>query len=90
MRIAPKIELTDTERAALLKWSRGRSTASRLVLRAKIVLAAAEGLMNQTIAAKVGTSVERRLGAPESLDRAALGRHRTGRSATGPQDLDFR
>ena len=56
MRIAPKIELTDTERAALLKWSRGRSTASRLVLRAKIVLAAAEGLMNQTIAAKVGTS----------------------------------
>lgn len=56
MRIAPKIELTDTERAALLKWSRGRSTPSRLVLRAKIVLAAAEGLMNQTIAAKVGTS----------------------------------
>ena len=51
MRIAKVITLTDEERATLQKWSRGRSTPSRLVLRAKIVLAAAQGERNDQIAA---------------------------------------
>ena len=37
------IVLTDVEQAALVKRSRGRSTPEQLVLRNKIVLAAAEG-----------------------------------------------
>jgi transposase len=55
MRVAPKIELTAEERKTLLAWSRGRSTPARLVLRAKIVLAAAEGKLNQEIAADLRT-----------------------------------
>jgi len=50
MRRAPVIELLDEERKTLEGWSRGRSTPMRLVLRAKIVLAAAEGLRNEEIA----------------------------------------
>jgi transposase len=54
MRVAKAIILTDGERATLTKWSRGRSTPVRLVVRAKIVLAAAEGYENQVIAAQLG------------------------------------
>jgi transposase len=56
MKTAPVIVLTDAERKTLETWSRGRSTPARLVLRAKIVLAAAEGKMNETIAAELETS----------------------------------
>ena len=51
MRISPQINLTDEERKVLQTWSRGRSTPTRLVVRAKIVLAAADGKQNQEIAA---------------------------------------
>jgi transposase len=54
MRIAKAIVLTDEERVALTKWSRGRSTPARLVLRAKIVLAAADGRENKDISAELG------------------------------------
>jgi transposase/DNA-binding CsgD family transcriptional regulator len=50
MRVAKPIVLTDEERTMLTKWSRGRSTPTRVVLRAKIVLAAAEGKRNDEIA----------------------------------------
>ena len=53
MRIAKVITLTDEERVALTKWSRGRSTPARLVLRAKIVLAAASGRRSDEIAAEL-------------------------------------
>jgi transposase len=56
MRIAPTIALSNEERKTLTKWSHGRSTPARLVLRAKIVLAAAEGKMNEAIAAELNTS----------------------------------
>jgi transposase len=49
MRVAKPIELTDDERTVLLQWARGRNTPARLVLRAKIVLAAAEGKENNVI-----------------------------------------
>jgi len=50
MRVAPAISLTMEDRKTLTKWSRGRCTPARLVQRAKIILAAAEGLENQEIA----------------------------------------
>ena len=56
MKIAPAIVLSEGERRTLTKWSHGRSTPARLVLRAKIILAAAEGKTNETIAAELGTS----------------------------------
>lgn len=55
MRMAQQIELTDEDRKQLTKWSRGRSTPQRLVLRAKIVLLAADGMLNQDIAQNLGT-----------------------------------
>jgi transposase len=56
MKTAPIIVLSDDERKTLASWSRGRSTPARLVLRAKIVLAAAEGKTNEIIAAELHTS----------------------------------
>ena len=55
VRIAQSIMLTDEERDILTRWSRGRSTPTRLVLRAKIVLLATSGLQNKQIAPQVGT-----------------------------------
>jgi len=54
MRVAKEIVLTDTDRQTLTKWSRGRSTPARLVLRAKIVLAAADRKENKVIARELG------------------------------------
>ncbi len=48
------IELTEDERSELLRWSRRRKTAQALALRARIVLAAADGLTNADIARKLG------------------------------------
>jgi DNA-binding NarL/FixJ family response regulator len=53
-RTARIITLTEEERTWLEAWS--RLPTSRLSLRARIVLAAAEGLMNQEIAARLGAS----------------------------------
>jgi transposase len=50
MRVAQTIQLSAEERQALVRYSRGRSTPARVVLRAKIVLAAAAGEENQAIA----------------------------------------
>jgi transposase len=54
MRVAVAITLSDTERKALEKWSRGRSTPARLVKRAQVVLLAASGWLNHEIAEEVG------------------------------------
>lgn len=43
MRVAAAMVLTDEEHTALMKKALGRSTEARLVLRAKIVLAGADG-----------------------------------------------
>ena len=50
MRIAVSITLTDEERTNLTRGGRGRRTESRLVLRAKIILAAADKKQNKQIA----------------------------------------
>lgn len=54
MRRAIPIVLTDDERAALTNWARSRTAPARLVTRARIVLAAADGAENQDIAADLG------------------------------------
>lgn len=54
MRVAKDVMLSDEERSLLSRWSRGRSTPARLVLRAKIVLGAAEGMRNDAIAQELG------------------------------------
>jgi transposase len=50
MRVAPPIHLTPEQAAQLESWARGRRTEARLVVRAKIVLLAAEGKQNKEIA----------------------------------------
>ena len=54
MRVAPKIILTDEDRQLLRRWAKGRSTPARRVLRARIVLAAADGKQNKVIAQELG------------------------------------
>jgi transposase len=54
MRVARVVAVTNEERATLLKWSRGRSTPARLVQRAQIILAAADGKRNDEIAGDLG------------------------------------
>lgn len=56
MKTAAKIELTSEERRTLERWARGRSTPARLVLRAGIVLRAADGAQNKDIAVDLKTS----------------------------------
>ena len=51
------IELTDLERAQLEAWARRRLSAQALALRSRIVLAAAEGLNNTEIAARLDLAV---------------------------------
>ena len=54
MRVAPAIELSDDDKRALTRWSRGKRTEARLVVRAKIVLLAAAGARNIEIAERLG------------------------------------
>jgi transposase len=52
----PKAELvlTEAERAQLIRWARRAKTAQYLALRARIVLACADGRMNKQVAADLG------------------------------------
>lgn len=56
MRIAGSIIVSDSDRPVLERWARGRSTPARLVLRAKIVLLAAEGKQNKQIGEELGVN----------------------------------
>src|SRR5215208_5894691 len=53
MRRACQITLSEADRTTLERWSRGRSTQARLVIRARVVLAAADGKQNKDIAAEL-------------------------------------
>jgi transposase len=55
--VAAVVVLSDDERAALVAWSRRTKSANGLATRARIVLAAADGLGNTAIAAKLGIAV---------------------------------
>ena len=85
-RRAPVIELTSEERSTLETMSRSPSAAQRDVLRARIVLLAAEGQRNQQIQQRLEVSKPvvvkwRRRFAAERLaglvDQAGRGRKRT-------------
>jgi transposase len=52
--VAVEIVLTEEERAQLEAWERRRTSAQALAERARIVLAAAEGLKNAEVAARLG------------------------------------
>ena len=92
MRIAPTVVISDADRPTLEKWSRGRTTPARLVLRAKIVLLAAAGRLNKEIAAELKTGMKtvcqwrRRFIAlgPTGLEKDAP---RGGRPAAGSKGL---
>src|SRR5438128_4904608 len=53
MKSALRIVLDDQQRSVLERWARGRRTPVRLMQRSRIVLLAAEGKMNKTIAAEL-------------------------------------
>lgn len=55
-RVAPVLDLTDGERQVLQEIVRQRTAPQQLVLRAKIILAAGEGLPNCEIRSKLGLS----------------------------------
>ena len=59
MRIAPIIELTSEQRAALEQWARGRSLPARVVERARIVLRAAGGEQDKAIADAMGLTAKK-------------------------------
>src|SRR5215207_8924090 len=54
MRRAPEIKLSESERAELMAWSRSQTLPTRQVSRAKILLFAADGQEDITIAEAVG------------------------------------
>ena len=56
MRKACTITLSPKIHTQLKKWSHGRSTPVRLVLRSKIVLLATRGMENKDIATSLGTT----------------------------------
>jgi len=53
MRVAPLIELTESEINILKTWSRAGKTPARLMKRAKIIVLAAQGERNEVIAEKL-------------------------------------
>jgi transposase len=55
--VAPVVELTEAERAQLVAWARRSKSANAVAVRSRIVLAAADGLGNTAVAAKVGVEV---------------------------------
>ena len=55
-RVAPAV-ITDEQRAALTAWSRSRVLPQSQVLRARIILLAAEGVPTNSIATRLGSSV---------------------------------
>ena len=58
MRIAPRVELTEEQKATLERWARGKRTPARLIMRAKIVLLAAQGSENRAVAKELGVTRE--------------------------------
>ena len=96
-RVAASFTLSDEERKVLLQWSRGRRTPARLVRRARIVLRAADGWLNTTIARRTWESGRRpwgsgggglpRSGRPESrrTRRAGGARRRSSMARSKPR-----
>jgi transposase len=74
--VAPQIALDAEQRKTLTRWSRGRSTPARLVLRSKIVLLAADDKQNKEIAEEL------------KADRGLVGRWRERFAAQGISGIE--
>ena len=59
MRVAPRVDLSSEDRAALEQQARGRSLPARLVERSRIILRATDGLQDREIAAELGITPEK-------------------------------
>ena len=95
MRLAPQIILRPAEHNQLTRWARGRRTPARLVLRAQIVLLAADGRENRTIATHLATSRQtvglwRQRFATHRLAGIVQDAPRGGRPLKARQDLEAR
>jgi transposase len=55
--VAAVVDLSDDERAQLIAWSRRSTSANGLAMRSRIVLAAADGLGNTAIAARLNVAL---------------------------------
>jgi transposase len=92
MRITPVIAANDDDLVTLRRWSRGRSTPARLVLRAKVILAAVDGKANDLIAQELGTDPGlvgrwRRRFASDGLGGIEKDAPRGGRPATSREQM---
>ena len=92
MRRATVIEFRKGEQKVLERWARGRRVEARVVLRAKMVLAAAQGRQNRQIAQELGTNrvtaaLWRRRFAAGRLEGIRKDAPRGGRPATRCQRL---
>ena len=76
MRVARAVVVSDAARKTLIKWATGRTVAVRVAQRARIVLLAADGMMNKDIAVQVGT------------DRRTVARWRQRFAELGPAGLE--
>jgi transposase len=90
---ASPLALSDADRATLVTWVRAHNSPQSLVLRSKIILAAADGLANHRIASDLGTTRSTVLlwrkrfssGGPSALTEIAPGRGR--KRSISPDDV---
>src|SRR3954466_6718346 len=81
-----KLVLSDEERQTLQRWARRPKSAQALALRARIVLACAEGATNKDVADEVSVTAQM---VGKWRARFAAGRA-VGRRSTGPATHDHR
>ena len=93
MRVAPAVELTAQVKAALTRLASGRTVEVRVAERARIVLAAGEGLQNKQIGLRIGCDRDtaarwRERFLKEGLDGLLKDRPRGGRPAEVRQRVE--
>lgn len=93
MRVAPAVVLSDSQREALQKLAHSRASSHRAVMRARMVLLAADGLENKAIGQRIGTGADtvaewRQRFLVEGIDCIDRDRPRSGRPKTIAPELE--